>query len=211
MGWRDMHCTQKRLEEWKKKHHPSESKREVEASIGSGGPQEPAAILDWLLRSAWMPGNCAVSNASLVRKKKSKPPLSLLLTKCCNQDFKNFQKLCRSILFYYSSFSLLVMPLCIWPKNRDTKLILIFQNLLQECVKKKDKSRNLAQLVTQEVREHWAQRIPKSKTYGKQSGSETLKNEKVPNMTLKTGRKKKQEGICWLNTIVGKLTRARWN
>lgn len=69
-----MICTEhiKRLDEGEKNYpnHPSESKREAEASIGSGGPQEPAAILDWLLCSARKPENCAVSNVYSVKKKK---------------------------------------------------------------------------------------------------------------------------------------------
>lgn len=54
----------KRLRICSYNHHLSMSKREMEASILTGGPLKPVAIQDWLLQSARMPGNCAVSQST---------------------------------------------------------------------------------------------------------------------------------------------------
>lgn len=116
MGSCDSHSMQslstKRLEIWINTHHPSESKRETGASKRAGGPLKPAAIQDWLLHSVRMPGNCAVSNASRVTKKKSKYPLSLLLSKCCSQHFKDFQNYLKRIVWGHPLLLLLFCPSC---------------------------------------------------------------------------------------------------
>lgn len=50
-------------------------KRERGASILTGGPLKPAAILNWLVQSTILPGYGAVSYASLVTQKEVKVPI----------------------------------------------------------------------------------------------------------------------------------------